>query len=166
MDITLLFCVILSFFAFYYFNKFQESEKSFYALHVENTAMKTRINDLLLYQNDVSKTFKILDNELGIISNHISTKNAETQTQTQYPSRNARVSIITPSIIESLFSSHFRTPPNTLIQENTQENNIQESQEIREELPTIREETREELQGEIQEELPQHESSTYDKLLI
>lgn len=153
MDITLLFCVILSFFAFYYFNKFQESEKSFYALHVENTAMKTRINDLLLYQNDVSKTFKILDNELGIISNHITTKNAETQTQN--PSRNARVSIITPNIIESLFSNHFRTqiPP---IQENTQE-----TQEIREELPTIQEETSEE----IQEELP-HESSTYDKLLI
>jgi hypothetical protein len=71
-------CVILGLILFYYYNKFQDSEKEYFSLHkkfdqmyTENQKMKTRLKDFQYYKNDVSKTFKILDKELEQINEHI-----------------------------------------------------------------------------------------------
>lgn len=145
MDILILLCVFFGFIAFYYFNKFQESEKAYYSLHFENNSMKTRIEDLQLYQKDVSKTFKILDSELGKISDKIN-KTPTNQEQINISSR-PRVSIFTPEIIESLFPiRNTNNTINTNIQEQLHQN--QDTQE------------------ELKEQELQHISNNYDKLLI
>jgi hypothetical protein len=81
-QLTTIICVIFGVISWYYFNKFQESEreysrlhKNFGTLHVENQKMRTRIKDLQSYKNDVSKTFKILDNELIMINDHLKRRN-------------------------------------------------------------------------------------------
>ena len=69
-QLSTIICVIFGVVSWYYFNKFMESEreysrlhKSYDELHMENKKMKSRLKDLQSYKNDVSKTFKILDNE-------------------------------------------------------------------------------------------------------
>jgi hypothetical protein len=89
--------VILGLLLFYYYNKLQDSEKEFLFLHkkfdqiyIENQKMKSRLKDFQYYKNDVSKTFKILDKELGQINNHIYKQNSlqqEQQPQQQQPSQ-------------------------------------------------------------------------------
>lgn len=108
--ITILSCLI----AWFYFNKFKESEKEYFKLHKkcsslqsENCKLKNRLKDLQTYKNDVSKTFKILDNELLMINDQL-------QKQTQNSSNNNptiedplnfnnRISILSPDILQSLF---------------------------------------------------------------
>jgi len=91
--------VILGLLLFYYYNKLQDSEKEFLFLHkkfdqiyIENQKMKSRLKDFQYYKNDVSKTFKILDKELGQINNHIYKQNSlqqeqQPQQQQQQPSQ-------------------------------------------------------------------------------
>jgi hypothetical protein len=89
--------VILGLLLFYYYNKLQDSEKEFLFLHkkfdqiyIENQKMKSRLKDFQYYKNDVSKTFKILDKELGQINNHIYKQNSlqqEQQPKQQQPSQ-------------------------------------------------------------------------------
>lgn len=81
---NLVLCAAIGFIAWYYFNKFKESEKEYFKLHNyltemsnENTRLKSRIKDLQTYKNDVSKTFKILDNELIMINDHLKKQNSE-----------------------------------------------------------------------------------------
>ena len=88
-QLTTIICVIFGVISWYYFNKFQESEreysrlhKNFETLHVENQKMKSRIKDLQSYKNDVSKTFKILDNELILINDHLKRRNDQGGQQT------------------------------------------------------------------------------------
>lgn len=150
MDLILLLCFFLGFIAFYYFNKFQESEKAYYSLHYENNSMKTRINDLQTYQKDVSKTFKILDSELDKISTQIDNKNNIQESQ----QHRARVSIFTPELIESLFPIRNRNEQfTTETPENT--NEIKVTNEINNEVTNENNST-----------TLQHISNNYDKLLI
>lgn len=111
MQNTLVLCAIIGFIAWYYFNKFQESEKEYYKLHKkyeeaisDNTRMKSRVKDLQSYKNDVSKTFQILDNELLMINDHLKRKEPETQQDTVHPN-GGRVSILTPELLGSLFNN-------------------------------------------------------------
>ena len=46
---------------------------------MENANYRVRIKDLQKYKNDVSKTFKILDNELVQINNHVEKNNQQSQ---------------------------------------------------------------------------------------
>lgn len=132
---TVLISIVIGFVAWFYFNKFQESEKEYFKLHKkyvsaqsENCKMKNRLKDLQIYKNDVSKTFKILDNELLMINDHIKKTNVSTyqiqdQDQDQMnihvdhnhtttpiemeitrPSSN-RISILTPEILNALFNN-------------------------------------------------------------
>jgi hypothetical protein len=113
---------IVGFIAWYYFNKFQDSEKEYFSLHQkymhlcnENQKLKARVSDLDTYKTDVSKTFQILDNELVLINDHIKQRNSvpldhlggsteRSSTQRSVPQR-GRVSILTPELLTTLFTN-------------------------------------------------------------
>lgn len=83
-QLSTIICVIFGVISWYYFNKFLESEREYSRLHsrfeslsTENQKMKSRIKDLQSYKNDVSKTFKILDNELVMINDHLKKHNQQ-----------------------------------------------------------------------------------------
>jgi predicted nuclease with TOPRIM domain len=79
--------------SWYYYTKYKDLERDFSDLNnnltkmsMENTNYRVRIKDLQKYKNDVSKTFKILDNELVHINNHVEKNNQQLQSQqTQLP---------------------------------------------------------------------------------
>jgi len=64
-------------------------------LEIENQKMKTKIRYLQNYKTDVSKTFKILNNELSLIKENLPENS---------------VNILTPQIFNSLMSSEPETP--------------------------------------------------------
>lgn len=75
---TMMLCLILGLIGWYYFTRLQDSEKEYNKLHkrfeqvcVENQKAKSRLKDLENYRDDVSKTFRILDNELLLINEHL-----------------------------------------------------------------------------------------------
>lgn len=72
-------------------------------LKQENKKLRMRIKYLDNYKNDVSKTFKILDNELGLINEHIKQRGSvppHTSEQVSEPTT-FRTSV-TPSVLNSL----------------------------------------------------------------
>lgn len=77
----LLVAVIACVFLYYTFQKYMELKKTYtymLALHSkqkdEMTQLNEKVNDLQVYKDDVSKTFKLLDNELKLITEN--TQNA------------------------------------------------------------------------------------------
>jgi hypothetical protein len=66
----------------------------------ENHKLKTRLKDLQSYKNDVSKTFKILDNELLLINDRL--QNRESNLNTPQPNP---ISVLTPELLTSLFNN-------------------------------------------------------------
>lgn len=145
------FTVIVSFF---YYTKCKEFEKEFLILNkkydkaiIENDNYKLRIKDLQKYKNDVSKTFKILDNELTHINNHVE---KQTQMNRQNMETN-NVNLLTADMLnnlinnmnqESLFPSisHInlntvrRPTTNTVNERNSTENNISNRNEVPDEV--------------------------------
>jgi hypothetical protein len=133
-QLSTIICVIFGVVSWYYFNKFMESEreysrlhKSYDELHMENKKMKSRLKDLQSYKNDVSKTFKILDNELVLINDHLKRNSQQNtqQSQTNFPitssipigriplarvasftalQPNNNISLLTPELLTSLFN--------------------------------------------------------------
>lgn len=123
------FIVVFGIVAWYYYHRFRESEIEYFKLHKkfsdaknENYYLKERISDLELYKQDVSKTFKILDNELLGINEHIKNKSQQPPVDTNdngienvndnnnnnnnvdfQPSQ--RISILTPEMLGQLFHS-------------------------------------------------------------
>ena len=150
---SIIMCIIFGLFSFYYFNKFQESEKEYTKLHkrfddiyIENKKMRYRIKDLQSYKNDVSKTMKILDNELMLINNHIQKHNVDPLQEDRQPQNqnilrpylrmqrsefprtsynDNNVSFLSPELLSSLFTN--------MNQENYQNTNIQQNQSIHQE---------------------------------
>lgn len=124
MNQLTIFCLVLGLISWYYFNKFQDSEKEYNKLYkrfeqvyIENQKVKSRIKDLQSYKNDVSKTFKILDNELVMINDHLKKQNENVTNQRQRPLPplpprsfymrnipNNNVSLLTPDLLTSLFN--------------------------------------------------------------
>lgn len=116
---TILLFVVVGFIAFYYFNKFNESEKEYIKLHGsvreiynENQKLKLKVKELQAYKDDVSKTFKILDNELVMINDHIQRRQQPQQQPSLVPSLmnplNSqsglnRVSLLTPELLNTVF---------------------------------------------------------------
>lgn len=127
------FIVVFGIVAWYYYHRFRESETEYYKLYkrmsevkCENLHLKERISDLELYKQDVSKTFKILDNELLGINEHIKNRGIQQQNipvtindggGEVEPSQ--RISILTPEMLGQLFHSmqneqeHFTPVQNT-----------------------------------------------------
>lgn len=148
-QLSIIIFIVFGVISWYYFNKFQESEKEYTKLHkrfeqshIENQKMKSRIKDLQSYKDDVSKTMKILDNELILINNHIQKQNVETSPRSssirQSQSRTSpylrmtrtaefprssyndnNISLLSPELLSSLF--------NNMNQENYQTPNLQQS---------------------------------------
>ena len=115
---TLIMCIIFGLVSLYYFNKFQDSEKEFNKLHrrfeqthMENQKMRTRVKDLQSYKNDVSKTMKILDNELVLINDHLHKNNNDSrpirQRQEQSQQSTSQQSFVSqPFVSQQPFVSH------------------------------------------------------------
>jgi hypothetical protein len=152
-QLSTIICVIFGVVSWYYFNKFMESEreysrlhKSYDELHMENKKMKSRLKDLQSYKNDVSKTFKILDNELVLINDHLKRNSQQNtqQSQTNFPitssipigriplarvasftalQPNNNISLLTPELLTSLFNMNTEEInhqiPNQQVHENT-----------------------------------------------
>lgn len=151
MDYNLTFFLVLFTvsFSFFYYMKCREYEKEFYILTkkydkaiIENDNFKLRIKDLQKYKNDVSKTFKILDNELTHINNHVE-KQSQMYRQNHEPNN---VNLLTADMLNNLinnmnqesFLSHFdlnnlghsNTNINSNTQSNDDENNGSETPDI------------------------------------
>jgi predicted nuclease with TOPRIM domain len=73
----------------------------------ENDKLKLQVSDLQRYQDDISKTFKVLDNELVAITKKLNEENAKIESETTTPSTNANSSnlTLTPQILNSLFEN-------------------------------------------------------------
>lgn len=72
-------------------------------LKQENKKLKMRIKYLDNYRNDVSKTFKILDNELGLINEHIKQRGNVQNTEPPHLNEsNAFRTSVTPTVLNSL----------------------------------------------------------------
>ena len=81
-------------------------------LKQENKKLKTKIKYLENYKADVSKTFKILDNELVLINDRI--KNGSIPLIPPTQNNSSFQTSITPSVLNSLLShnnSHEDNPP-------------------------------------------------------
>lgn len=72
-------------------------------LKQENKKLKMRIKYLDNYKNDVSKTFKILDNELGLINEHIKQRgNVQNNEPPHLNESNTFRTSVTPPVLNSL----------------------------------------------------------------
>ena len=145
-NLTFLTIMISLCITYFYYTKYKEYEKEFYILNkkhdkaiVENDNYKLRIKDLQKYKNDVSKTFKILDNELNHINNHVERQN---QLQLQLHRQNNdssfnNVNLLTTDILTNLINNmnqEYSTPQNT--PSVPLEDTVQENETIRENSST------------------------------
>lgn len=108
---SLVILIILGLVSWYYFNKLQQSEENYKILHyqfekvcIDNHKMKTRIQDLELYKNDISKTFNILDKELLVINDNLRRRNGNNVNR-ENALGSANVSIITPELLHNLLDT-------------------------------------------------------------
>jgi predicted nuclease with TOPRIM domain len=100
-------CILVGFMIWYYFVKNQEKDQKYSNLHSEyiglcneNQKLKSRLKDLQSYKNDVSKTFKILDNELLLINDRLQNRDSHLNTPQPNP-----ISVLTPELLTSLFNN-------------------------------------------------------------
>lgn len=130
-------CTLIAFVAWYYYNKFQESEKEYFVLHrqfesvcANNKMLKEKVSDLQLYKDDVSKTFKILDNELVMINDHIQKRSVQPNRSVDEILQNqtGRISLLTPDVLSSLFAT-INQEPTVQIDETEAEQQIMAEEE-------------------------------------
>jgi hypothetical protein len=145
MQNNLVLCAIVAFIAWYYFAKYQDSEKEYNRLQRmyldvcnENEKNKNRLEDLQSYKNDVSKTFQILDNELLMINDHIKNQNNSTlptrlQSSSNRPGTSNRISILTPDLLQTLFNGMNQETSQEQEQVPSQENVVQSENVVEEE---------------------------------
>ena len=119
-QLSIIICVVFGIISWYYFNKFRESENEYTKLHnkfdqsyTENQKMKSRIKDLQSYKNDVSKTFKILDNELLLINDHLKRQSNLPSTPMSPMSPMSRMSRMSPMNIGLSRISSFTSLPSS-----------------------------------------------------
>ena len=109
--------VCLTILTFYYYTKFKDTEdkckthekeftmlnKHIDKLYSDNSNYKIRIKDLQKYKNDVSKTFKILDNELVNINNHVEKHNQMNRHIDR--DRDEQINLLTPQLLTNLIEN-------------------------------------------------------------
>lgn len=119
--ILLIVSICVSVWLFYKYKELQIKFKSVVSknlsLKLDNNSMKTKMKYLETYKDDVSKTFKILDDELLLIKDNLTSRSqppSQTQqrlnNQTQNVPRQSviphhRVSLLTPTVLNSLMSN-------------------------------------------------------------
>ena len=101
--------IVASLLAFFLYTKFEQSEREYVKLHNEYIKVvrdrdktKRRVKDLQSYKDDISKTFKILDNELAMINDHIKRKESQTEVNQSEPLRDLSL-MLTPEILNGFF---------------------------------------------------------------
>lgn len=117
-NFSLLIIIALLTTSWYYYMKYKEYEKEVTILsnnvtkmNIENSNYRVRIKDLQKYKNDVSKTFKILDNELVHINNHVEKNNQQLQSQhaqlpiSQLQTNPNRINLLTPDMLNNLIEN-------------------------------------------------------------
>lgn len=112
---------IISILLWYYYIKSKEQDDKYIPVMVrhselmqensvlkqENKKLRMKLKYLENYKQDVSKTFKILDNELGLINEHIKKKSDEIPTQEEQPPQMSQPQTtfetsLNPNILNSL----------------------------------------------------------------
>lgn len=108
---------IITILLWYYYTKSKENDNKYLPMMIrqseliqensqlkqDNKKLKLRVKYLENYKNDVSKTFKILDNELLLINEHIKqNRQANTTTTTPQEEPNTFQTNLTPSVLHSL----------------------------------------------------------------
>jgi hypothetical protein len=120
---------IITILLWYYYTKSKENDNKYIPVMIrqselihdnsklkqENKKLKLRVKYLENYKNDVSKTFKILDNELVLINEHIKNRASNIPESPVEESNNFQTSL-TPSILNSLIrnSTESLEPDNNL----------------------------------------------------
>ena len=118
MSQHLIIICIVSILLWYYYTKSKEQDDKYIPVMIrqsellnennllkqDNKKLKTKIKYLENYKNDVSKTFKILDNELVLINDHIKNQSngLNTTTTTINTSPQQHITSVTPNILNSL----------------------------------------------------------------
>ena len=171
---TLIICILLGLISWYYFTKLQDSEKEYNKLYkkyehtcMENEKIKSRVNDLQSYKDDVSKTFKILDNELVLINEHLNKRNTPVSIRRPALDFRNNVSLLTPQLLSSLFNnvnteeatlphSFSRTYSSSSLQNLTQNNSQQPERQA--EQQAEQQEQQAERQAERQEQQPEQQA--------
>ena len=107
--------------SFWFFYKYKESQTKLkmtisknLSLKLENSSIKTKMKYLETYKTDVSKTFKILDDELLLIKDNLTQNPQQQQISTstnQQTLPRHRVSLLTPSVLTSLMTNETQVQP-------------------------------------------------------
>ena len=102
IDILVVFCVIIGIIAFFYYKKFNEIKVVHNKLQNDyintcnnNQILKNRLVDLLDYKNDISKTVKLLDKDIGSLNDKLEQTNSA-----YFPDE---IMSLTPDILNTLF---------------------------------------------------------------
>jgi hypothetical protein len=104
MDFPLFILVILCAVCWILYNSNQILQKTIFNLEVENSKLELKVNYLQSYKDDVSKTFKILDNELVSIKQTLLPSGVHPRV-----SRNFTFPETDPEGPSSIFSNIFNT---------------------------------------------------------
>ena len=108
MDFPLFILVILCAVCWILYKSNQILQKAIFNLEVENSKLELKVNYLQSYKDDVSKTFKILDNELVSIKQTLLPSGVRPQTMT-LPSQRFTFGESDPEGPSSIFSNIFNT---------------------------------------------------------
>lgn len=105
--ITTIILGVFCFVSFVYFKKYQEMANSKKELECKVRNLKTKVQYLQNYKDDVSRTFKILDNELMMIKDNISKEQSTGNVEENMILDDNRVTLLTPNILSSLMTPEF-----------------------------------------------------------
>lgn len=120
---------IISILLWYYYIKSKEQDDKYIPVMVrhselmhennmlkqENKKLKLRLKYLENYKQDVSKTFKILDSELGLINEHLNKKSQEIQPPNDIAEQNSAFETsLTPTVLNSLIRESHLPSTNSL----------------------------------------------------
>jgi len=120
LNTFILICLIFGIIAWGLYVNFKDSEREYFKLYKEfidvkneNAKLVDRLSYLQDYKDDVTKTFKILDNELVMINDQIKKQNNRIENPTQYhgitdsltQTTQNMVTMLTPDILHTLFEN-------------------------------------------------------------
>jgi hypothetical protein len=129
--ILLIVSICVSVWFFYKYKESQVKLKSFISknlsLKLENNSMKSKMKYLETYKDDVSKTFKILDDELLLIKDNLTQNNVQSSPQVvprqsvqsipRQSVQSHRVSLLTPDLLTSLMTNEVPSQPSQPVQQ-------------------------------------------------
>lgn len=98
MSLHVVVCGIIAIVAWFYYTKFEQAQENYYSLykkHVdlqnEHELLKARNEELQVYKNDVSRTFRLLDDEITMIHRHIEHTQPHQEVQLEKDQRSTHI---------------------------------------------------------------------------